>query len=510
MRALSERSLTGGIGLLIAVGLAFRVALLLWADGAMVDDAYITIRCAQHLAFGEGLVYNVGERVLCVSTPLYAAWVAALLRLVPPGTIGYAIGAANIACFGLAAWWLARLLREFGRWVTLLAVAIFATYLPFVDNSTIGMETPLFLLGIVASLHLLRTHRLGWLSLVLGLLMLVRPEGVLWALCVLLGARVLRAPLRPRAILPGLAVVVAWLAFSVWYYGSPIPQSVVAKTGWVAPLYSRGGVAWIVATVRSLSLLELPPGLARALPGGRVLEGAFVALSLGVFGVGSWRLVRTRSALLPLPFLYVSYVAFYMAARGRTDFSWYGVPSGLAFWVVVSAGAAFVASWAVGRRARERLSRAALPAVAMLLVAAGVVHWRADRMPYYRIIVTSYAEAGEFVRDHAADDSVVLVDEAGMIAWRAGGTVHDFAGLTSRRMLELQRAAGWPPDAVHLLQEWRPDLVVVSSIAHDLLLDADSEWVGARYEVAAEFPFHVVLERRPGLPGERPRSRSGG
>ncbi|MFN8457595.1 MAG: hypothetical protein U0401_23550 [Anaerolineae bacterium] len=42
-----------------------------WASIILLDDAMITFRVAENLAFGRGLVYNLGERIQVTTTPLY-------------------------------------------------------------------------------------------------------------------------------------------------------------------------------------------------------------------------------------------------------------------------------------------------------------------------------------------------------------------------------------------------------------------------------------------------------
>jgi hypothetical protein len=495
MRELSHRPVTAAVAVMIATGVALRVAFLLWSDGLMVDDAYITVRCAEHLAAGNGLVYNVGERVLCVSSPLYSLLLAALVRVVSPEAIGYAIGAVNIALFGLAAWWLADALRASGRWVTLLAIAVFAAYLPFADNSTSGMETSLFLVGIVGSLGLLRRRRLGWLSLVLGLLILVRPEGILWAFCVLATAVVLRVRVRLRVILPCLAVCVAWLAISIAYYGSPIPNSVLAKSG------VTGGPHWaitarrVLATVRSLSLVNLPPDWVRFVPQARSLTTASLTLGLVLFVVGTWRILRRNRFLLPFALLYILYVGSYLIGKARIDFSWYGVPSGLAFWVVASLGLASVVRFVLRGPLRERLARVVLPAGVAFLVVVGAAAWRIDRMAYYRVVATSYGPAGECVAARASPDAIALADEVGMIGWRAGITVHDLDGITAPDILKMRRG-GAAFGVVSVARETAPDFIVVGTLRYRQALEADDGWLDQHYRVVAEYPFHVVLERR--------------
>ncbi|HEC35405.1 MAG TPA: hypothetical protein ENI39_02600, partial [Anaerolineae bacterium] len=43
-----------------------------------VDDAYITFRYARNLVEGRGFVYNLGERVLGTTTPLYTLLLSGL------------------------------------------------------------------------------------------------------------------------------------------------------------------------------------------------------------------------------------------------------------------------------------------------------------------------------------------------------------------------------------------------------------------------------------------------
>ena len=61
----------GDVALIILLGLT-GLATGLWAREIILDDAAITYRVAENLAYGRGFVYNVGERVQVTTTPLYA------------------------------------------------------------------------------------------------------------------------------------------------------------------------------------------------------------------------------------------------------------------------------------------------------------------------------------------------------------------------------------------------------------------------------------------------------
>jgi hypothetical protein len=90
MRLLTIRRLAAEQYLLIAVillALAYRLGLWSWP----VDDAYITFRYARNLAEGNGLVYNIGERVMDTTTPFYSLLLgaASVLRLDIPVVVAY-------------------------------------------------------------------------------------------------------------------------------------------------------------------------------------------------------------------------------------------------------------------------------------------------------------------------------------------------------------------------------------------------------------------------------------
>ena len=73
------------------------LAVGLWIKHIILDDALITFRVAENLAYGRGFVYNVGERVQVTTTPLYAMILAAGTWL-----FGSALQAALVLNIGLS------------------------------------------------------------------------------------------------------------------------------------------------------------------------------------------------------------------------------------------------------------------------------------------------------------------------------------------------------------------------------------------------------------------------
>jgi len=493
---MDDRNLKRLCLLLIAAGIAVRLAFLVWARGTMVDDAYITLRYSHNLVVGKGFVYNEGQHVLGTTAPLYALWVAMLLRVAPAVEPGYLIGTTNIFFFAAAGLTLIGICAELGIRARIFVLMLFALFLRFVDNAILGLETPMFLLGMTGSLWLLRRRRIWALSLLLGLLPFIRPEGLFWIAAVLIVVAFLR--LRPRALhfVPGIGVLLVWTIFLIVYYGSPIPQSIAAKSGWVVPHYNTFGAARIGSAFAALSLLDVP-GPLRHETAMRLLGAVVLFLSLAFFIVGTLRLYRRKSILFVFPVFFVLCLASYLIGKGRVDFSWYGIPTGFAYLVATSAGLESAASAVMSETIRERLFRFLVPGVAVVLLVVSVYGWGRGRIPYLRSLRTSYEKAGEYLERNARRNARVLTAEIGMIGFTADRFMLDMGGIVSPEVMRYCAANGWRTTKCDLLREFEPDYVVFDP-GHLALLDREggAEWMGAHYEVVAEYPLHTVFRKR--------------
>lgn len=231
-----DRPVDRGLRVVVAlafVGIALRSA---W----LCDDAYITLRTLDNLVGGYGPVFNPGERVQAYTHPFWLLWLLpayALFReawLVPI--------AMGLATSGLALAVGLRAARTNGAAV--LMSCVWVSSKAAVDYATSGLENPLLHL-LLAAFYLewtgpARPGRLGLLAAGLGLTRL----DALWVVLPAL------AP-RPRAR-PALWPLLAWHAFTLFYYGSWLPNSALAKLGAGIPRAalaeaSVSSFAWMVA-----------------------------------------------------------------------------------------------------------------------------------------------------------------------------------------------------------------------------------------------------------------------
>jgi len=199
------------------------------------DDAYISFRVIDNLVNGYGLRWNIDERVQAFSNPL---WV---LFLTPPyaltGEIYYTSIAISIT-IGLATLWV--VMRRCARSTAAGAIAATALLLSptFVAFSTSGLENTLthLLVACFCARYFTEdassTRKAGSFALIASLAAFNRLDAGL-----LLGLPLAVFVLRHAstkvfgAVLVGTAPLIAWEAFSVAYYGVPVPNTAYAKLG---------------------------------------------------------------------------------------------------------------------------------------------------------------------------------------------------------------------------------------------------------------------------------------
>jgi hypothetical protein len=194
----------------------------------LYDDAFITFRYTKNLVNGLGFVYNAGERVQGTTSPLWA------LILAIPVALGLAIEgasrglgiAADVLTAGVLYWGLR---RESLAKAAMLAGFLFALDLYLAKNAVGGMEGSLFLLVTVASTFLMLGGRTTVAAVLAGASVFLRPEGLLFALCLTgyLWYDERRFP--AKAVGVGLLVIAGGVIVQWAYFGDLIPQSVRGK-----------------------------------------------------------------------------------------------------------------------------------------------------------------------------------------------------------------------------------------------------------------------------------------
>lgn len=346
---------------LLAAGLSLAGAWLFRAF--TIDDSHITFRYVSQWVAGNGLVYNIGERVEGFSNFLWvvllAPWKAAGADLL---FAARAMGAAfTLATIGLVA-------AYSRRWRMPGASALMLGSLTPVAVWTVaGLETPLVMFLITAAvLSFAREEERGEGALsgvLFALLGLARPETVAYAGVALLARawqlwRQRRAPEQRDLIRLGLflAVLVPYHAWRLSYYGYPLPNTVYAKStgfhprGFVEGFYylfegvSNLGGMGLLALTAVPAILRPADARARQITGlSLVLLAVFAGVT--VLGAGDW-MPKSRF------FVHVAPLAALVAHAGLASLAGWG--SGRAWRLGVGLALATIVAFAAAQTVDAR------------------------------------------------------------------------------------------------------------------------------------------------------------
>lgn len=446
---------------------ALLLALFRAAGPLLIDDAWISFRYAAHLAGGDGLVFNPGDRVQGFTNPLYTLLLAAgaLAGIeIPRLALGVGFAGALASASALVG-------QRPGPRAAVIGGAFAAALLllpEFLLNCVSGLETALFC-GLLTWSFV--AFGRGWwraAGVLQGLLLITRPDAVFWIAPGLLWLLARNRSALRRVLIPLGAIAVPWLIFAWLYYGSPVPHSIAAKRlihagefGAIAQTYVnyfRASPATLVAATLALLSVVVAAPAQRGRRSKKVHPGdappARVALA-----------VPLAATLLYLGGLCASGVQPFEVPR---YFLWYAIPPLPVLFLVAAAGTIDAAGRFGSSRGMAAVGVAAL--VVVLLAGSAQLRLQSAELAAIRTHFERreglYERTAAEIRRQAGDASVdVLVGEVGVLGYRLlGHRVHDSSGINSPEIRELRQA------------EW-DDLAARGETRLPVLQDGSPRWV---------------------------------
>jgi len=234
----------------------------------LADDQMISMRYAENLASGSGLVWNAGgPRVEGYASFLWVLYMALFHAVhVPRPWISACIQASGAILLLINLLFTKRLAERLSGGSTvagMIAATLTAFYVPLDNWAFQGSEVSVMTLivTLVAYLVVSRSYESPSLGvwLLVGAATLVRPDAIVIAFALfayVLATR--RASWRP-SLVRGIAIVAAFVlaqtAFRIWYYGDPLPNTYYVKLTGI-PAWIRMGRGFVVT---SIFLVELTP-----------------------------------------------------------------------------------------------------------------------------------------------------------------------------------------------------------------------------------------------------------
>jgi len=393
-----------GRGRSVACAAIAAVHALTFLGSGPLDDEYILYRYADNLIGGDGLVYQIGERVEGYTQPFWLLLLAAARALgVAPVLATRVLG---IACAAGAVYALAEAWRARFPAARIPAPALLLACLPaFAFHAVAGLGTPLFALCLCAWLcAYVRDEERGragwWPAAWLGLAGLARPEAIVLIVPYLVVEAQRR---RLGRAWPALLPLVGWTLFRLAYYDRWLPVTYhVKKLPLLADL--RFGAEYLGrATLESGALIALLLALVgawrRPVALGRAVWVAIAGCALHtlyVLSVGGDYMTLAR---FEMPVIGLMFFGACAAVRGAL----YARPSARAALLVA---AVLALQWTQGPPRIETRE----------LFAANEERWDA---------------VGRALGERAAPGTKVATSAVGAVGYRSGLPIVDTLGMTN-------------------------------------------------------------------------------
>lgn len=441
----------------LAAVAVFVMAIRWWlfaATGFVADDAYITYRYAENWVNGNGLVYNVGEKVLGTTTPLLTLLIAAGLALGIPAV--FFSPALNIACDAATAILIVMLFRRhFGRTgFGFLAAALYAVFPSPWVWSTSGMEVSLYALCLTASLYSFVSRRTALSFFFLGCALLTRIDALVLLVALVMASAAARERTGFKPWLVLAATVAPWLIASALYYGSPVPNSLLAKKVFYGELeqfrsapveiilgFLFGGKSSLVASHYSAAQTVAFSAL------------AFLAL------LGLVPLSKKGGRFWALPLWLCGYVAFFIVGKTHMH-PWYFAPFYAIYLPLAALG--LMAAWDfVLRRLQSPALAGALQAgaaaTAVAVIAAGTVyemqllgHWLKE----YQKTENFLADMSRWVGEQSRPQDKIYYSDIGKLGYFSRRSILDSVGIVSPVVTKHYRNRDWLGPIREVKPEW--------------------------------------------------------
>jgi len=431
-----------GLLLLICIG----IRIWFWyATHLTFEDALITFRYAENVASGNGFVYNIDERVLGTTTPLWTFMLAGVkyagADLFSASKI-LSILFDTITCLLIAA-----IMYPFGVRIAVLFAAFFATSPAIIPVTISGMETSLLLCSMsVALLGYTRKDILFGVGLALTIL--TRIDGILYA-AVFAGMGLLRDR---KWILRQLVITclccLPWYIFSFIYFGNILPQSLLAKRA-VYQLEINSSAAPFLGT--------FTPFL-----DSHFLKILIKTAMLILLGTGIVLLFRRKSVILPICLFFLLYSLIFMFSR-VIIFIWYLIPPIFVSYVLLAVAIDWYISKAQKNISSRILHNALFPFLLIAIFSLNIV--------FIQVKIENWGQVQKFekevrqtiglwLKNNAKPGSKIFLEPIGYIGYFAGSelNIQDEIGLlTPIAAKHRNNSTNW---YIKTVQTLKPDYII--------------------------------------------------
>jgi len=466
------------------------------------EDALITVQHAENAARGLGLTHTpqAGAPLHGFTSPI-SVLIPFLGEFLHPGFGLPLLKLLSALLGGMSVWLGMRIAHLLGvsRGCAVAVGGFLAIEHHQILFGMAGMETQAVVAILLFSFFVLFDLNPKAVGISLGLCMLARPDFIFW-LAIVFGLVARRCWIQRRfrpllAVSAGVALVYGpWLLFTTSYYGSPVPNTILAKAygynnHWYASIPLQELPIRLLWRVPKLIFGSLGPAYGGNGFGFQLFaDHGLVACAVVLLAAPGCRVALRRkdTAGLGLCGFILVYALYYMFAMTYV-YGWYSVPLAAATILASALGTDLLIRSIVSPALFDRITYCVALGYLTLMAVYIPVTFRGERQVQEFVENGNRKPIGEYLAAVMAPDQTVGSESLGYIGYYSRRIVYDYPGLCSRKVTQYVRDNPEHRGLLEMVHAFRPDYLVLRS---EEVLSASASlngWLREDYELVREF-----------------------
>ena len=445
------------------------------------EDFFITFRCSKNLADGNGLVYSIGEHVHAFTSPLGVLLPA--LTYILTGKTSYLAaiwGFRIIFCipaFLGSIYFIVKLLgdnKDRSKEILPLILLLYIFDVKSIMFTMNGMETGIMLFFLLSSIYFMHKGiEKHWIAsgLLWGGLMWTRPDSCFYVAAIMIATFIFPSSQKDSSIKENNIVLnffimrksqffaivksaivttliyLPWFLWAWWYYGSPVPNTVFAKSA--ISSFSFGDFFKHIFIYPTWAFMPVYPVLTKW-----PIFCSIIASILSIFSC-CYFLIAPRVDLLGRKLSLIFLILSCYFATMPFPYPWYFPPLAVIGYIVTIRGLWFFTSYSPALR-RVMYGLVFIIVINSIFIFIATTYQISMQQ---KLIETGLRmKIGEWIKDHKKSGDTVFLEPLGYIGYFSEADMLDYPGLATPKVTLLIKEKHC--DYYSLIPELKPDWIV--------------------------------------------------